>query len=204
MSEQSVPQNTPAVHLVPFLFETDTMVRVTDRDGNPWFMVADIGRVTGIGNPTQAVKSLPESEKVTLTLNNNEGVSDKMERVFVSENGLYSLIFRSHAAMDPKTKAFRFTRWVTGEVLPALRKTGHYEMPGRQKESMDPAMMSLEMKLKIVELYRRIGGALAGAEMIAKLGLWDVLAIRNLANQGRFGFMVDLDDTAPGPTDGVN
>jgi prophage antirepressor-like protein len=48
------------------------------------------------------------------------------EVVIVSESGLYTLILRSRTATTPGTVQHRFRRWVTSEVLPAIRKTGTY------------------------------------------------------------------------------
>ncbi len=93
-------------------------VRIMDRDGLPWFVAADVCRVLEIANARDAVASLEEDEKgvgITDTL----GGTQKMN--IINESGLYSLIFRSR-----KVEARQFRKWVTGEVLPALRRHGHY------------------------------------------------------------------------------
>lgn len=96
-------------------------VRTVDRDGEPWFVAADVCVVLGISNPTQAVSYLDEDEvdQVESTLISSEGGP---ARRIINEPGLYSLILRSR---KPEAKAFK--RWVTHEVLPAIRKTGRYE-----------------------------------------------------------------------------
>ena len=74
-----------------------------------------------IQNVTQALDSLEEDEKgkcIIPTLGGNQSM------LTVSESGLYALIFKSR---KPEAKAFR--RWVTSEVLPAIRKTGKYASP---------------------------------------------------------------------------
>jgi len=100
-------------------------VRVLLRDEVPWFVAADVCRVLDIQNPTDAVKGLDEDE--TITLANSEGnprAGIPHQLRLVSESGLYALVFKSR-----KPEAKRFRKWVTAEVLPALRQTGRYEIP---------------------------------------------------------------------------
>ena len=98
-------------------------VRITDRDGNPWFVAADVCRILGIGNTTMALRALDEDER--MTLRNFEGHSGSRGGAqfvsIVSESGLYSLVLRSS---KPEAKAFK--RWITGTVLPSIRKHGGY------------------------------------------------------------------------------
>ncbi len=100
-------------------------VRVMLRDEQPWFVAADVCRVLDIQNPTDAVKGLDEDE--TITLANSEGnprAGIPHQLRLVSESGLYALVFKSR-----KAEAKKFRKWVTAEVLPALRQTGRYELP---------------------------------------------------------------------------
>jgi prophage antirepressor-like protein len=98
-------------------------VRTVVRDGEPWFVAVDVCAVLGVANPTDAVRSLDddEYELVPAALVSSEGRPQDLLNV-VTESGLYSLILRSR---KPEAKAFK--RWITHEVLPALRKTGRYE-----------------------------------------------------------------------------
>lgn len=101
-------------------------MRVLDRDGAPWFVAADVCRVLEIGNPTESLRSLDEDEKITLSNaegNPRAGVPHQM--AYISESGLYALIFKSR---KPQAKAFR--KWVTAEVLPAIRTHGVYALEG--------------------------------------------------------------------------
>lgn len=101
-------------------------IRVTMKDGEPWFYAVDVCRVLEVQNPTDALKSLDEDER--MTLDNTEGHSGKRGGAqtfnIISESGLYTLIFKSR-----KPEAKRFRKWVTSEVLPAIRKTGTYRVP---------------------------------------------------------------------------
>ena len=102
----------------------DAAVRVMMRDEQPWFVAADVCRVLDIQNPTDAVKGLDEDE--TITLANSEGnprAGIPHSLRLISESGLYALAFKSR---KPEARVFR--KWVTAVVLPALRKTGKYEV----------------------------------------------------------------------------
>ena len=92
-------------------------------DGEPWFVLADVCRVLEITNPSKAVTTLDEDEKmqVSPTLTSSEGSARGSDPWLINESGLYSLILRSR---KPHAKAFK--KWVTSEVLPSIRKTGQY------------------------------------------------------------------------------
>jgi hypothetical protein len=81
----------------------------TDENGEPWFMAADVCTVLSIGNPSDAIKRLDHDERARFKL----GVS---EMNIINESGLYSLILGSR-----KPEAKKFKKWVTSEVLPAIR-----------------------------------------------------------------------------------
>lgn len=93
-------------------------IRAVERDGEFWFMAADIAKALEIGNPTQAMTRLDEDE---VTLISNEG--SEVEANFVSESGLYSLILGSR---KPQAKPFK--RWVTHTLLPTLRRQGFIDL----------------------------------------------------------------------------
>jgi prophage antirepressor-like protein len=109
---------------VSFDFEGQS-VRTFDIYGVIWFVLADVCKVLEIANASHAASRLDDDEKSTLA--NNEGRAGNGAQSFtiINESGLYSLILTSR-----KEAAKRFKKWVTAEVLPALRKHGHYEMPG--------------------------------------------------------------------------
>ncbi|MDA2805723.1 BRO-N domain-containing protein [Nocardiopsis suaedae] len=92
-------------------------------DGAPWFVLADVCRALEIGNTSDAARSLDEDEKQQV--NGNVDTIDVApggrHPWVVNESGLYSLILRSR-----KPEAKRFKKWVTSEVLPAIRRTGAY------------------------------------------------------------------------------
>ncbi|MDR3152943.1 MAG: Bro-N domain-containing protein [Deltaproteobacteria bacterium] len=113
--------------LIPFESPEFGSVRVVlDDKGDPWFVAADVCRALGVGNASKALMALDEDEK-GITTSNTLGGSQQM--AIVSEPGLYSLILRSR---KPAAKAFK--RWVTHEVIPAVRSKGRYELPGLKQE----------------------------------------------------------------------
>lgn len=93
-------------------------VRVLDCNGSPWFIAADVTAALGYPSAKDAVARLDDDEKgaaLTRTL----GGYQRM--VTINESGLYALVLRSR-----KPEARKFAKWVTSEVLPAIRKTGSY------------------------------------------------------------------------------
>jgi prophage antirepressor-like protein len=103
--------------------EDDAQFRVFDRDGEPWFVLADVCRKLGIANPSDAAARLDDDEKMTLGISEGQsGVRGGARQMnIINESGLYSLVLRSS-----KPEAKRFKKWITSEVLPAIRKTGAY------------------------------------------------------------------------------
>jgi hypothetical protein len=120
------PKNLP----VEFEFDS-TLVRTIAKDGQAWFVAKDVCDILGIDNPSQAVGSLDEDEKgITTTYT----LGGPQELLTVNESGLYSLIFASR-----KPEAKRFRKWVTSEVLPAIRQTGRYV--GYSDKDPDPVIV---------------------------------------------------------------
>jgi prophage antirepressor-like protein len=110
-------------NLVPFLFEGEGLVRVVIRDGQPWFVAADVCKVLGIKNSRDAIEKLDHDEKGVAS---TDTLGGQQEVQIVSEGGLYTLVLRSRDATKPGTVPHRFRKWVTAEVLPAIRQTGSY------------------------------------------------------------------------------
>ena len=113
--------NTLPAAVVPFSFESHE-VRVIERDGDPWFVLADACRVLGTSNVTDAAARLDDDEKGFDSIETPSGVQ---QMLIISEPGLYKLIGTSR-----KPAAKQFDRWVRHEVLPAIRRTGAYNVQG--------------------------------------------------------------------------
>ena len=96
-------------------------VRTIEIDSEIWIVAKDVCEVLELTNPTEALKALDDDEKNTLRI--SEGNRGNPTVNIINEAGFYKLTFRSN-----KPEAKEFTRWVTHEVLPAIRKTGTYSV----------------------------------------------------------------------------
>lgn len=95
-------------------------VRVVVRDGEPWFVASDVCAALLYKNTSDAVAThLDDDERSTIA--NSESRNGGGSLVVINESGLYALVLRSR-----KPEARKFAKWVTSEVLPAIRKTGVY------------------------------------------------------------------------------
>jgi anti-repressor protein len=159
---------TASKTLVPFEFPgTGQPVRTVMVDGQPWFVAADVCAVLAIGNPSQAVSYLDDDER-SETLISNEGTPGNPRRAIVNEPGLYSLILRSR---KPEAKAFK--RWITHEVLPAIRRTGSYEVAPRFEipQSFAEALELAARQTRALETAQA-----ENAELKPRAEAWNVLA----------------------------
>lgn len=124
---------TPVGGFRPRLFNFDAQgIRVIGTHDQPWFIAKDVCQALGIGSNhvSEALESLDDDEKgngITVTLGGPQ------QMLTINESGLYCLIFKSR---KPQARLFR--KWVTAEVLPALRRTGMYS--GRSRLANSRAM----------------------------------------------------------------
>lgn len=105
-------------------------VRVVERSGEPWFVAADVCRALGLDSTGKALTRLDDDEK---GVNSIHTLGGSQMMTIINESGLYALVLGSR---KPEAKAFK--RWVTHEVLPAIRRTGRYQADGAQP--ITPAM----------------------------------------------------------------
>lgn len=118
--------------ITPFSFGAHA-VRVIDRDGSPWFVAKDVCDTLGYSNSRSAVADhLDDDERSTVA--NPDGRNGGGSLTIINESGLYALVLRSR-----KPEARKFAKWVTAEVLPAIRKTGGYQQPTHIAAAMDAA-----------------------------------------------------------------
>jgi len=102
------------------LFYEKLPVRInTDNSEQTWFVGIDVCKILGYADPHQKIKSLDEDEYKLDRIRDGQG--KQKDTLTVNESGLYSLILTS---TKPEAKAFR--KWVTNEVLPAIRKAGKF------------------------------------------------------------------------------
>lgn len=120
------------INSVEFNFENHN-VRIVIIENSPWFVAVDICNVLGIQNPTKALKSLDDEERSNFKLGRQGDAN------IISESGMYTLVLRCRDAIKKGTLPHRFRKWVTGEVLPAIRKTGRYEStPIQHHQNREP------------------------------------------------------------------
>lgn len=104
--------------VLPFYFD-DQAVRVSDRDGEPWFVLSDVCLALGISNVGGAAARLDDDERDSVRI--ADAIGRDREVIAISESGVYSLTLTSR-----KEGARRFKRWITHDVLPAIRRTGQF------------------------------------------------------------------------------
>jgi prophage antirepressor-like protein len=130
-----------ASNLTTFIFENHK-VRVLILDGELWFIAADVCKVLGILNYSDAYKRLREYE--IKTIDSIEGVDVPIQNV-VSESGLYRLVLTSR-----KPQAEPFQDWICQEVIPSVRKTGTYSVkplsPAELIIAQGQALLAIEQK----------------------------------------------------------
>lgn len=112
--------------LVPFSYG-EMPVRVVMVDGEPWFVLADLARVLAISDVSRLASRLEDGVRLTHPISDSLGRTQ--QATIVSESGMYEVVIRSD-----KPEAVAFRRWITGTVLPEIRRTGGYgtvvELPG--------------------------------------------------------------------------
>lgn len=104
--------------VIPFRFETRE-VRTLLIDDQPWFVAVDVCQALAVRNNRDALSRLDDDEKGVA---NADTLGGAQSVGVINESGLYSLILTSR-----KAEAKRFKKWVTAEVLPAIRKHGRYD-----------------------------------------------------------------------------
>jgi prophage antirepressor-like protein len=125
-------------------------VRTIQQNGEPWFVGKDVAEILGYTNPSKAlVDHVDDEDKL-----NNDSLSSLGQRGgwLINESGLYSLILSSKM---PKAKEFK--RWVTSEVIPAIRKTGKYEamaqaVPINDEPATDFTQLEFDQRIRIAAI----------------------------------------------------
>lgn len=155
----------------PFVFpSTGQPVRTVAIDDGPWFVAADVCAVLAHTNTTVALAMVDDEDKRNFRRSEALNFADTFPDLrvqsanLVNESGLYTLILRSNV---PGARAFK--RWITHEVIPAIRRTGSY--------AADKPMSELEMAQRYVAaLEREQQLTTKVAELAPSAHAWDVLA----------------------------
>lgn len=125
-------------------------IRTVQLNNETYFVGKDVAEALGYSNASKAVSvHVSEEDRIlkTLEADSQNGNVVKTQTALINESGLYALIFGSKLE-----SAKRFKHWVTSEVLPAIRKTGSYEM-----EQYSPEMKAILMHdKKLVKMDERV------------------------------------------------
>lgn len=135
-----------------FEFKGNLIRMKMDENEQYWFAGIDVCNILGLENPTQTVESLDDDEKKLDYVIDSSGQQRKTWTI--NEFGLYSLVLKSR-----KPEAKEFKRWITHEVLPAIRKAGRYTT--EQERDREEAILKMTGKLRSLtvekeELQRRL------------------------------------------------
>lgn len=133
----------PSVHSFEF---PSNQLRVFMIDGEPWFSAPDVARALDYRSAPDMTRILDEDEKGTQIVRTPGG---EQEVSVISESGLYSAILRSR-----KPEAKKFRKWVTAEVLPAIRKTGRYEAPAAAVAPPQVQALTLALEARTAEVVQ--------------------------------------------------
>ena len=125
-------------------------IRTIQQNGEPWFVGKDVADILGYSNTPKAIRDhVDDEDKLTERIvlsGQNRGLT------IINESGLYSLILSSKM---PKAKEFK--RWVTSEVIPAIRKTGKYEamaqaVPVNDEPATDFTQLEFDQRIRIAAI----------------------------------------------------
>ena len=145
-------------------------VRIIDRDGSPWWVLADVCEVLGLGNPSMVAERLADDEKMTLSLaeghSGQRGGAQSMR--IINESGLYAVILRSN-----KPDAIRFRHWITSEVLPSIRRTGSYGVPKVPSSFAEALRLAADLEEKRLALESKIAADAPKVELADAIGKSD-------------------------------
>lgn len=120
--------NQQAAGLQVFYNENENVsIRTKVIAGEPWFVGKDVCNLLGIANTKDALSRLDDDERRGVGITDPIGRNQQVN--CINESGLYHLIFISR---KPEAKAIR--RWVTGTVLPSIRRTGSYTVGSQPEE----------------------------------------------------------------------
>lgn len=121
-----------------FDFKGESLRALTNKAGEPWFVLKDCMSILDLGNPTETVKMFDDDEFSTTEV--IDSIGRRQQAYIISEPGLYRLVMRSR-----KPEAKEFQRWVTHEVLPSIRKHGAY----MTQQTLDKALTSPDFLIQL-------------------------------------------------------
>lgn len=125
-------------------------IRTIQQNGEPWFVGKDVAKILGYERADNAIRNHVDDEDKLMHQISASGQNREM--YIINESGLYSLILSSKM---PKAKEFK--RWVTSEVIPAIRKTGKYEamaqaVPINDEPVKDFTQLEFDQRIRIAAI----------------------------------------------------
>ena len=120
-------------------------------EGEPWFVGKDVAQALGYSNTADAVKKhVVGEDKQHFNLRNLQTLKmSNYGATIINESGLYSLILSSKLPAAQK-----FKRWVTNEVLPAIRKTGSYSVNQKPQSNLEQTLANALLAAQHIISYR--------------------------------------------------
>jgi prophage antirepressor-like protein len=155
----SLQNSTSRAGLMPFQFDGVQIRIVTDDDGVPWFVAADVCAVLGGG--VEQTRRLDDDEKGLRTVQTPGGAQ---QMATINESGLYSLVLTSR-----KSEARTFKKWITSEVLPAIRRTGSYSAsPALPKSFAEALRLAADQQETIEAQAAELAAAAPAVEFVGR------------------------------------
>ena len=115
-------------------------IRAVEKDGEPWFVAADVCKALELDDVNKAISRLDSDEGTRIEIPHPQSPDKTLTVNAVNEPGLYSLVLGSR---KPEAKAFK--RWITHEVIPSIRKHGAYMTP----ETLEAAILNPDIMIKL-------------------------------------------------------
>lgn len=175
--------------VVPFNFHA-ALVRIVVIDSEPWFVLADLCRALDIRNPRDVAARLADDMKGVGQIDTPGGAQ---QMTIVNEAGMYEVAFRSD-----KPEAIDFRRWVTGTVLPEIRRTGSFNAQPALPMSEDEIVLhALQIQNRKIEaLSAKVAADAPKVEAFDELmeadGTYTMNAVAKVLGWGRNVMMREL------------
>lgn len=123
-------------------------VRVVEQNGEPWFVAKDVAERLGYSNPRKAIIDHVDEEDKMDGVTIRDSIGREQSPMFINESGLYSLVLSSKLP-----GARKFKRWVTSDVIPAVRKHGAYFTPATLEAAFADPSYLLQLTAKYKEEF---------------------------------------------------
>lgn len=146
--------------LIPFHYGDERVRAYEDDKGTAWFIATDVARILGHRDANDIIKGIDADEKGTKIVRTLKG---EQKLSTISEAGLVTVLMRARVEA---AKPFR--RWITHEVLPSIRRTGSYSLPG-VTSTPSTEDRALTRARQLVEIHMLAQGAVSPDHLEAKI-----------------------------------